>query len=281
MDNIVISNTKDFEIKLKEIASQGKDKLHVIADFDGTLSKEFVDGKKIPALIAHIRDGSYLTPDYAEKAHALYNKYHPIEIDLSIPLEERKRKMLEWWSSHYKLLIKCGLNKKDVERLISEDKIMLREGIDKFLQILHKNNIPLIILSSSGLGDAIPLVFSKNKILYSNIHIISNQFVWDKEGRALKIKEPIIHSLNKKEIEIKDFQVSNEIKNRKNIILLGNSVGDIEMTGGFHYDNIIKIGFLNDEKEISLDEFKRHYDIVLLGDPGMDYVIELIKRIIE
>jgi cytosolic 5'-nucleotidase 3 len=279
--NIIIVSERELNEKIAQIVRDGKDKLHIISDFDGTLSKEFVNDKKVPSMISHLRDGSYLTPDYAEKANAFYNKYHPIEIDLSIPLEKRKRKMHEWWSTHYKLLIKSGLNKKDIERLILEDKVKLRDGIDEFLGLLNKNNIPIIIMSSSGLGDAIPMVLSKQELLYPNINIISNQFFWKDDGSALKIKEPILHSLNKKEVELKDYAFFKKVRDRKNVILLGNSISDTDMIEGFSYDNLIKIGFLNDENEVPLEEFKKAFDVVILNDGSMDYVNELVKKIID
>jgi hypothetical protein len=65
--------------------------MHVVSDFDRTLTKVFVNGKKIPSLISVIRDGNYLSSDYAEKAHALFNKYHLIETDTKIPLGEKKK----------------------------------------------------------------------------------------------------------------------------------------------------------------------------------------------
>jgi len=49
-------------------------------------------------------------------------------------------------------------------------------------------------MSSSGLGiDAISLYLKNQNCFFSNIHIISNEFVWDKDGFAIAIKQPIIH----------------------------------------------------------------------------------------
>jgi 5'-nucleotidase len=228
-----------------------------------------------------LRDGRYLTQYYAKKAHELYNKYHPIEIDSSIAFEERKSKMLEWWKTHYELLIECGLNKKDIERLVNDDKIRLREGINEFFNLLNNHKIPLVIMSSSGLGDAISMVLSKNKILFSNVNIISNQFIFQEDGKAINIKEPIIHSLNKKEIEVKDYNIYEKINDKKNIILIGNTISDIDMAEGFNFYNIIKIGFLNDLNETPIEEFKKHFDVVILNDPDMNYVNNLIRDIID
>jgi 5'-nucleotidase len=74
-----------------------------------------------------------------------------------------------------------------------------------------------------------------------NVHIISNNFIRDKQGKAIGIQEPIIHSFNKNETTIKIFPFYQEIAERKNVLLLGDSPGDVHMADGFEYENILKI----------------------------------------
>ena len=72
-------------VELKNnIKKQGIDSLHIVSDFDRTLTYASVGGEKIPSIISILRDGNYLSKEYAEKAHALFNKYHSIEIDNNI-----------------------------------------------------------------------------------------------------------------------------------------------------------------------------------------------------
>ena len=81
--------------------------------------------------------------------------------------------------------------------------------------------------------------------MYDNIHIVSNEYQWDKNGNAVEVKEPIIHSLNKNESSLKNFPFYEDIKPRKNILLLGDSLGDLDMITGFDYVSLISIGFYN------------------------------------
>jgi len=54
-----------------------------------------------------------------------------------------------------------------------------------------------------------------------NIKIISNDFEWDKNGKAINYKKPIIHSFNKSETVLKDRpEIYEKVKNRTNVILL-------------------------------------------------------------
>ncbi len=281
MKDIIISNPRELEETIKKISQDGKDKFHVISDFDRTLTKAFVNKEEIPSLISVLRNGDYLTPDYSQKAHALRDKYYPIEVNPDIPLDEKKKAMYDWWTSHFNLLIKSRLNKKDIEKVVKSEKVKFREGTSKFLDFLHKYDIPLVILSSAGLGmESIQMYLKNKKRLYKNIHIISNSFEWDKEGYVVSINKPIIHSMNKDETLIKKFPFYKIIKNRKNILLLGDTLEDIGMIEGFPYKNLIKIGFLNNEVEKNVEKYKENYDVVILNDGKMDYVNELLKRLI-
>lgn len=282
MQNVVIPNQKKLEKSKNLISKYGAQKLHILSDFDRTLTTAFVDGKSIPSLISVLRDGNHLTPDYAPKAQALYNKYHPIEIDPKISSEEKKKAMYEWWTTHFDLLIKSGLNKKDLKMVVESDKVQFRDGFREFAHFLKEKNIPLVIMSSSGLGgDAIYTYLEKEKLLCDNIYIISNSYEWDENGKAIGIKNPIIHVMNKYEVEVKDFPVFEKIKDRKNVILLGDSLDDVGMITGFDYDSLIKIGFLNENEEENLEYYKQKYDAIILKDSSMEFVNSLLREIIS
>jgi 5'-nucleotidase len=280
LENIVISNPGKLEESKKLISEAGVNKLHIVTDFDRTLTTAFVDGKSIPSLISVLRDGNYLTPDYAPKANRLYAKYHPIEIDPKIPFEEKKKAMYEWWATHFDLLIKSGLNKRDLKRVVESQKVKLRDGFGDFIVFLKTHNIPLVIISSSGLGgDTISMYLEKEGKLYNNVHIISNSYEWDENDNAIAIRQPIIHMLNKDKTVIQNLPVFNVIKNRKNILLLGDSLDDIGMIKGFDYNNLIKIGFLNENIEENLEHYKYNFDIIILNGYTMDYINVLLREL--
>ena len=280
--DVIVVNKEKLE-KIKGIMRrEGKDKLHVLSDFDRTLTYAFTNGKKIPSLISVLRDEDYLTEEYRKEAHALFNKYHPIEIDPSVPLKEKKKAMHEWWVSHFNLLIKSRLNIKDIEKAVQSNRVRLRQGAKELLSTLHKNNVPLVIISSSGVGvDGIKLFLQKNDALYNNAYIVSNRLIWDNQGYMIGYKEPVIHSKSKDETTLNEFDFYPKIKDRKNVVLLGDSLEDVDMITGFDYDYLIKIGFLNYHVEQGLPIFKKNYDVILLNDQSMDYVNKLVKDIVE
>ncbi len=279
-NNLIIVNETELDKKREKIIKEGKGKFHVLADFDRTLTKAFVNGEKTPSVISILRNEDYLSEEYSKKAKELAEKYHPIEMNLNISVEERKKAMNEWWSSHFELLINSGLNKKHIEKVVESEKIKLRGGAPEFLDFLNEKNIPLIIFSSAGLGgDSISLYLEKQNLLSDNIHIVSNEFEWNDDGKAIGIKEPIIHVMNKDETTIQKYPVFEFIKNKRNVLLLGDSLGDVGMIKGFDYDTLIKVGFLNENVEENLENYEANFDAVILNDGNFDFVNEILGDI--
>ena len=278
MKNILIKNKNDFENKLSNIKKDGIEKLHVIADFDKTLTKAIVKGQKTHTSIAQIREGGYLSEDYVKKSFSLYDKFHSFEINHKLSDEEKDRKMMEWWSSHLKLLVKEGMNREVVDDIIKKKRILLRKGAEDFFKKLHEKNIPLLIFSA-GIGDIIKGCLESEGLLYDNMHIISNFFDYDQKGMVRGYKSKIIHAFNKDEFAIKETKYFDMIKERKNVILIGDSLGDIDMAKGIEHEAMLKIGFLNKNIEENKDVYERNFDIVILNDSPMDFVVSLIKGI--
>jgi len=276
-NKVIITNPKEYEIKKQKLINGGAQKLHIVTDFDKTLSKAFDGDKKIHTVIAQIREGKYLSTEYTNAAYALHAKYYPIETNPNMSIEEKKPLMEEWWGTHIKTIAANGMNKKIVKD-IAKKRIILREGTKEFFKEANKNKVPILILSAA-LGDVIDEILKFNKIQSKNIHTISNYFEFDKKGNVLGYKGKIIHCMNKNENEIENTKHYSKIKNRKNILLLGDSLDDLNMTEGIKYDNILKVGFLNDKIEDNLPAYKKAYDVIILNDGTMNFVKELIKEI--
>jgi 5'-nucleotidase len=275
---VIIPDPKNTERLKSRIKKGGYQNLHILSDFDRTLTYGTINGVKTFSIISMLRDGNHLTEDYAEKAHALAEKYHPIEIDSKIPAEEKKKAMHEWWKTHNELLIKSGLSKPDLEDIVKNGHIKFREGVAEFLDFLHKHNIPLVIISASGCGDAIQLFFQEIGKDYSNTFYVTNHFNWDKDNKAVSTKGPIIHSMNKEETILKEIPgVYSVIKNRKNVILLGDSLGDLGMIQGFDYKTLLKIGFLNFSDNEGRDKYCENFNIISEGDGNFNFMNSILR----
>ena len=147
MENVIIQDSEKLK-KIKEaFAKEGSKSLHIISDFDRTLTYSSINGQRRSSLMAVLRSGDYLTSDYAKKSQALFDKYHPIEIDPNVTLVEKKKAMQEWWQTHFDLLIESKLNKNDLRKIVASREIKFRGGALEFFNSLHSNKIPLIVFT--------------------------------------------------------------------------------------------------------------------------------------
>lgn len=198
MSNIFYKNRDNFDTIVQNITSDGKDKLHFLADFDRTMTKSFVHGIEKPSLVSVLRDEGYLSEEYRKRAYALFDQYHPFEISNEISQEEKNQKMEEWWHKHLELLVQSNLKKEDIEKVISSDNIILRPGIAEMLKNISPEKIPFIIMSANVLGtDSIELYLRKHQIPLNEISIISNTFIWDENNNIRDYDRRVIHSFNK------------------------------------------------------------------------------------
>jgi 5'-nucleotidase len=278
MQNTIFSNEKYTKNIIEKIKADWVNKLHILADFDRTMTKAFSWWKLRSSLISVLRSEWYLSEEYSRKAYELFDYYNPIEINPAIPLEEKKEQMTIWWNKHLSLLVDSGIHKRDIENVISSWVIDLRPWIRDFLWVLKEHNIPIIIISANWLWtDSIKMYLEKEWVMSDNIKIISNEFYWDENWNAVWYDERVIHVFNKDETVLKEFpDIYNKIKDRKNVILLWDSLWDPGMIEGFEYENLLKIWFLNEKEEEHLDEYKKAYDVILTWDNDWDFIPKIL-----
>lgn len=214
MEEIIIKDKEDFENIKNKIIDAGFENFQVVADFDRTLTKGAVNGKESPTTWGLIRFEGSLGPEYFEEAQKDFDYYRPIELDQKISKEEKTEKMVEWWKRHFALLFKHGFSRQLIEKIISEERIVLREGVLEFIDFLNEKNIPLVILSA-GIGDLIKARLERDGRLYKNVHIISNLAKFDESGKAVGILSQVITSVNKHEMEVHKLPVYKELLKRK------------------------------------------------------------------
>lgn len=68
------------------------------------------------------------------------------------------------------------------------------------------------------------------------------------QGTLQAFKGQLIHIYNKREGALLNSGHFQELRERHNVLLLGDSLGDLTMADGVHrMENILKIGYLNDK----------------------------------
>lgn len=278
MTNVIIADPEALAAKKAKLKQGGSNNLQVIADFDKTLTQAFIGGTEVHSTYAFFRNGKYLTPDYVKKSHEMFEHYHPSEVDVKLSLEERKAEMIEWWSRHLQLLIDSGLTKQTILDIVNNEDMRLRKGGSDFFVTLKSKEIPLLIFSA-GVGDIIRSFLEKEKLCSDNVHLISNFFVFE-DDKVIGYKENIIHVLNKNETSLEHTPYYSEAKGRRNVILIGDNIGDSHMSDGIPHDTIIKIGFLNKRVDEFKEAYSKAFDVVITDDGDMEFVNSLLKDIV-
>jgi 5'-nucleotidase len=77
-----------------------------------------------------------------------------------------------------------------------------------------------------------------------------------------------------------DEKIQKLTEQRCNVILIGDKEKDLGMAKNIKYDNIIKVGYLNEKKDEWLEEYCKKFDIVIMNDQGLETVIDILKQII-
>ena len=85
--------------------------------------------------------------------------------------------------------------------------------------------------------------------------------------------------MNKAEVSLQKFpEVIRLVKERDNILLLGNSPDDATMAEGSGYVNLLKIGFLNNQVQENLPAYRNLYDVVITNDGSLNYINSLLAE---
>lgn len=229
--------------------------IRILTDFDRTIT---VGNSESSWSILSKSD--LVSKEYITERQELYNYYRPFEIDEKLDYETKNKLMIEWWHKHIGLFIKYNLSESVINDAARNLRVMsFRDGAKELLESMHNRNIPVIIISA-GIGNFIEQFLIKNNCNFDNIYIIAN-FIKFKNGIAVGVCENVIHSLNKNEVSLPD-DIKDIIKNRPNIILLGDSISDIKMAKEEDREKALKIGFLEENVEESKPYFEKSFDVV-------------------
>lgn len=257
----------------------GDKKLQVISDFDMTLSRFQYNGERSPTCYNIIDNSKMISEDCRKKLKDLFNIYYPLEIDPNRTSQEKFPLMVEWWSKAHTLLCGQRIEKQMLSQVVKESRARLREGFEKFFDTLYHSEIPLFIFSA-GIGDVLEEIIRQAGVYHSNIKVVSNYMDFDDNGIMTGFKGKLIHTYNKNNSVLRDTEYFQQISHRSNILLLGDTLGDLTMAEGVAtVENSLRIGFLNDKVEELTDQFLQSYDIVLVRDETLDVVNGILNFI--
>lgn len=262
---------------LESMVKAGSNTLQVISDFDMTLTRFAFKGKRCPTCHNILDNSNLISDDCKKKLKELLNTYYPIEIDSSRSVDEKLPLMVEWWTRAHELLVEQKIRKELVSVAVRESEAMLRDGYQLFFNLLHEHSIPLLIFSA-GIGDVLEEVIRQAGVFHPNVKVFSNYMDFDESGVLRAFKGELIHIYNKREGALLNTGHFQELRMRPNVLLIGDSLGDLTMADGVqNMENILKVGFLNDKVEERKQSYLDSYDIVLLKDETLDVPNALLR----
>lgn len=281
------------------------DTLHVIADFDMTLTKHWVPARydfhdTTPKtqqknevernLSSHgvLERGQHVSKDFAIHTRQLYQHYYPYEISTTLDIEEKTALMIEWWTKAHEAMIQEGFTREMIEIQAKDAKMQFRQGVRELLDFLAARQVPLLIFSA-GIGDVIEALLRVNALERPNQSVVANRMRFtDEDGanqpgseaKLIGFHSPLVHSLNKGERAVQSHSsLSRQIHERRKVILLGDSPGDAQMAAGAEHEVVLKIGLFNFGDDARRREFEQAFDILILNDTSTQAVLDLLMLI--
>ncbi|CDQ84157.1 unnamed protein product, partial [Oncorhynchus mykiss] len=128
----------------------GASKLQVITDFDMTLSRFAVNGKRCPTCHNIIDNCKLVTEDCRTKLLELKNTYYPIEIDPHLTMEEKYPFMVEWYFKSHTLLVEQRLQKDKLSEVVRDSDACLRCSDLLHLAVLHPRKLSVYSISGTA-----------------------------------------------------------------------------------------------------------------------------------
>ena len=175
----------------------------IIFDFDGTLTKSKKGGNCWYEIWQYIDD-----LDYADYLYGMY-KRREINDD-------------QWYNLIIERYKEKGVQRSYLKEI--SNKIELIDGAYETLEILHKNNIKIFIISG-GIRQIIEDVLSRENALQFVDRVETYELVFDEKGKLLDYQKPLFHNLENKhecvEILKKQYKLD-----AKEILFVGNGKND-------------------------------------------------------
>lgn len=186
---------------------------------------------------------------------------------------------VEWWDKAHSLMVRYGMPKRQlIPRLVREAKMQPRPGALELLKRLEELQIPVLIVSA-GLSDIIEEFLRQHGALSENVTVCSNRLNYEADSTPKSVApDPPITSFTKAYAYSSASSFFKQHETRKNLIVIGDSVTDVDPLHKVPYENSLSIGFLNHRPDGMAHA--KAFDAVVLEDHGsMMPVADLIDEV--
>ncbi|CAD8070280.1 unnamed protein product [Paramecium sonneborni] len=268
-EKLIIRNPEELKCKIAKMISEGAKQTQIVTDFDQTISS-FLS----PATFSLFRMSELSPQEFKNKMQSYYDYYVPIEKDQSIKIEEKNKHMHEWYQKVSEAFHEAKFTKSLACQILNTSHIYLRYLFEPFFNKCEEEHIPFHIVSG-GLDKVINTILASIHEIesYDEMTLHTNQMLFQDD--ILEKMEMLVTATTKAKI----LETSG-IQFRNNTILLGDLPSDFYMTKFLNIPNQVSIGFLVQDHAYQLEEYKKLYDITIIGDPSFLVPQVLLSKVI-
>uniref|UniRef100_A0A1B6LV25 5'-nucleotidase n=1 Tax=Graphocephala atropunctata TaxID=36148 RepID=A0A1B6LV25_9HEMI len=264
--NVVLKDEEDFKNKLSNMVEDGVDNLQFVSDFDDTITKHIVDGKRgLTSFDVFIRAKS-ISQVCIDRVKAHLSMLEPnlfnanLEPDQQVQFDRELAKLLACSVGE-----RIGLAEihEAVERVVTP----LKDGCKELLTLLSDLRVPLTVVSA-GSGEVI------EKMLKDfNAKVVAN-YVKFQDDHITELLKPNIGMFNKHKVPLPIDP------SRSNIIVIGDFAWDSKIADNVvNVKNTLKIGFFYGRKNESIEQDLNFFDVLLLDDESMNVALGILKLV--
>lgn len=277
-ENVHFRNQQELLEKLNKIIKDGHSNLQIVTDFDHTLTRHTLDnGKTVLTSFGMFRECPSVPQRYKDEDNRLAGIYKPIECDPVMSVEEKTKHMVDWYMAAHALLKSVKFPRNELMENAYKMIECFRVGVKDMMAWSQTQQVPVLVFSA-GLGESVVAALKAANFLLPHVKVVSNFLAMDDDDNIVGIKGEVIHTYNKNEAAIKNTEYYEMVKERSNVILMGDNIGDAGMAEGMeHCDVIVKVGFLGHHAQSNLDNYLAKFDIVLVDESSMDVVNAILK----
>ncbi len=218
---MTFADEEKFREKIVRFREQGAQSLHIVYDFDRTLTVSH-PGTGQDVTTWQIL-GNHLSKQGQERYEELLQKYRKLELNDTLTEQDA----VKWWEASLQLFVDEQVNVRKVE----EDflaRASVRPGTAELFAACAQRSIPSIIMSA-GIRDVIE-IWARAYGLGPSL-VLSTALKLDGAGRIVGWdRGTLIHVLNKHEAGHKDLTAIRS--GRPNVIVVGDGMGDADMVTG-------------------------------------------------
>ncbi|KAI9327322.1 pyrimidine 5'-nucleotidase [Zopfochytrium polystomum] len=242
-----------------------------------TVTRYWQNGERSPSSHAVLMRSEATGPEFKRRSDELYHKYYPIEIDSTLPYEVRRQAMEDWWVQAHQVIVDAKLTRPDLTRMVAATPVAYRDGVRELFAACAARDIPVLVFSA-GLYDVIKEILEAAALKPPNVHIVSNRMQFDPDtGVCTSFASPLIHVFNKNEAKIAGSPYEASLAGRSRVLLMGDSLGDLQMGDGIACETLLTVGFLNHDTEKHLSAYTAAFDVVVIDDAPMDFANRIVE----